>query len=80
MGDDCLDHVPTVDAEATIALRQLDARTATADPWPFSHDEVVFPVVAVRVPDRRYDNGDEFLHVLAAASPEVQEFRMHESS
>ena len=76
MGDGQLDHVPTVDGETAVALRQLDLRTATADPWPFSRDRVVFPVVAARVPDRRYSCGDEFLRMLAAATPEVYEFTM----
>lgn len=76
MGDDQIDHVPTTAGETTVTLRQIGPRSATADPWPFDRAEVSFPVVAVRVPDRRYDGGEEFLRVLAGATPEVQEFTM----
>lgn len=76
MGDGSLDHVPTAEGEATVALRQIGPRSATADPWPFDRGAVAFPVVAVRVPDRRYDDGEEFLEVLAGTEPEVQEFTM----
>jgi hypothetical protein len=74
MRDQSLDHVPTTDGETTIALHKIGERTATIDPWPFHADEVVLPVIAVRVPDRPYESGDEFLHVAAAATPEVQNF------
>jgi Protein of unknown function (DUF3891) len=76
LGDGYLDHVPTADGEATVGLRQIGPRSATADPWPFDRDAVAFPVVTVRVPDRHYDDGEEFLHVLANTEPEVQEFTM----
>jgi hypothetical protein len=76
MQDRTLEHVPTCEGETSIALRRLDACRATADPWPFDRPEVNFPVVAIRVPDRRYESGDEFLQVLAAAVPEMQEYVM----
>lgn len=74
LGERQLSHVPTVDGETTIVLRQTGPRTAGADPWPFDRAEVVLPVVAARVPDRRYESGEEFARTLANATPEVQEF------
>ncbi len=74
MRDQALDHVPTNNGETTIAVRRIGERTATVEPWPFRADEAVFPVVAVRVPDRPYSSGDEFLRVLTTATPELQQF------
>jgi hypothetical protein len=74
MGERTIDHVPSTDGETTIRLRQVGPRAAIAQPWPFGRDEVACPVAAVRVPDRRYESGDEFLRVLARATPEIQEF------
>ncbi|MBA3945415.1 MAG: DUF3891 family protein [Herpetosiphonaceae bacterium] len=74
MRDQVLDHVPASDGETTIAVRNIGERTATVDPWPFQEDEATFPVLAVRVPDRPYSSGDEFLQVLATATPELQQF------
>jgi hypothetical protein len=76
MQERTLDHAPTGDGEASLALHQIDVRAATADPWPFGRDSVSFPVVVARVPDRPYASGDEFRSVLATAAPEVQEFTM----
>ena len=45
-------------------------------PWAGFFPCVACPVVAVRVPDRRYESEDEFLRVLAAATPEIQEFTL----
>jgi hypothetical protein len=76
LGEGTLDHVPATGGEVTIALRQVGPRTALADPWPFDRDRVSFPVVAVRIPDRRYQDGEELLRALASAEPEVQEYTM----
>lgn len=77
MGEDQLGHVPDVDGEATVALRQTGPREATADPWPFDRDSVAFPVVVARVPDRHYESDEEFLRVLAGAPHEVWDYNMH---
>ena len=69
-------HVPTVDGETTSAVRRIGPALATAEPWPFDRDEVTFPVVATRVPDRRYETGAEFLRVLVAAGTEIQDCAM----
>ena len=60
MGERVIDRAPSVDGEATIALRQVGPREATADPWPFDRLAVDFPVVVARVPDRRYACGRPF--------------------
>ncbi len=76
MGEGTLDHVPTRSGEVSVSLRQTGAFGASAKPWPFDRSSVVFPVVAVRVPDRAYADGDDFLATLVGARPEVQEFRL----
>jgi hypothetical protein len=76
MADRALDHVPTATGEATIALRRLGERLATATPWPFSHDTVSLPVVTTRVPDRPYAGTEDFLRTWVAAAPEVCVYTM----
>jgi hypothetical protein len=71
MGEGALDHVPAVDGEVTVTLRQTGSREAVAEPWPFDASTVGFPVVATRVPDRRYANGDDFLATLLSAPSEI---------
>jgi hypothetical protein len=39
------------------------------DPYPFTDDVVTFPIAAARVPDRTYRDPEDFLAVLAAATP-----------
>jgi hypothetical protein len=76
LGEGGLDHVPTGEGETSIALRQVGEKAATADPWPFDRSVVALPVVVVRVPDRAYNDGRDFLAMLVAARPEVEEFTL----
>jgi hypothetical protein len=76
MGEWLLDHVPSIHGETPIALQQMGEYDAVADPWPFSHDRAIFPVVVSRVPDRVYETGGDFLHELVHAPPEVWEFTL----
>jgi hypothetical protein len=77
MGERAVEHVPAVDGETTVHLRQTGPRAASAEPWPFDRDEVAFPVMAVRIPDRRYESDDAFLQTFATAAPQIQEFTLH---
>ncbi len=79
MQDTTLDRVPIADGQTSIALRKIADRVGTATPWPFNRDEVTFPVVASRVPDRAYASGDDFLRTLAAARPELLEYTLRRS-
>ena len=79
MGEWYLDHVPAADGETTVALRAIGAREATAEPWPFDRPMVTFPVVEVRVSDRRYDSAVAFEHILNAARPMVQDYTLRSS-
>ena len=77
MGERQIEHVPTTEGETTVQLHQTGPRVATADPWPFDRPEVAFPVMSVRVPDRRYESDDAFLRTLVAATPEIEKFTLH---
>lgn len=76
MGERAIDRAPDADGEATITLRQVGPREATADPWPFDRPVVACPVVVARVPDRRYASGDEFLRVLVDAPHDVWDYTL----
>ncbi|MCA1599571.1 MAG: DUF3891 family protein, partial [Chloroflexi bacterium] len=76
MGERAIDRAPGADGEATITLRQVGPREATADPWPFDRPVVACPVVVARVPDRRYASGEEFLRVLVDAPHDVWDYTL----
>ncbi len=76
MGERAIDRAPDANGEATITLRQVGPREATADPWPFDRPVVACPVVVARVPDRRYASGDEFLRALADAPHDVWDYTL----
>ncbi|MGH2410612.1 MAG: DUF3891 family protein [Chloroflexota bacterium] len=76
LGEGEIDHIPENDGESTIFFRQTGARSAIAEPWPFDGAAVTFPVVVARVPDRRYENGAEFLATLVHASHEVWDYTL----
>lgn len=64
-----LDQVPrrVGDAGIDIAVEPDGDRFALLRPFPFPGEEVVFPVEARSLPDRRYDNSDELRACLSAA-------------
>ncbi|HXT35072.1 MAG TPA: DUF3891 family protein [Chloroflexota bacterium] len=76
LGEGEIDHIPENDGETTVVLRQTGPRSAIAAPWPFDRTEVTFPVVVARVPDRRYDDGAEFLATLVHAQHEVWDYSL----
>ncbi|HVC80648.1 MAG TPA: DUF3891 family protein [Chloroflexota bacterium] len=76
LGEGEIDHIPENDGETTLVLRQTGQRSAIATPWPFGLPEVTFPVVVARVPDRRYEDGMEFLSTLVHAQHEVWDYSL----
>ncbi len=71
-----IDHIPTIDGETTIAVRQIDEHEATADPWPFDRGHVHVPVVVTKLADKRYHDDEQFLATLLAAKPEVWDYSL----
>jgi hypothetical protein len=53
--------------EARLALRPLDAQTVAVSPYPFDTDPLIVGVRASLVPDRAYDNDEDFRAAFAAA-------------
>jgi hypothetical protein len=76
LGDGEIDHIPGNEGQTTVLLRQTGPRSAVADPWPFDRAKVIFPVVVARVPDRRYEDGAEFLETLVHAPHEVWDYSL----
>ncbi|HVC25440.1 MAG TPA: DUF3891 family protein [Acidimicrobiales bacterium] len=69
--------VPAAGGDAALRCIATGRFSMRLDPYPMSESAVVLPLVARRVPDRRYRAPEEFLSALGAAATEVIECRVH---
>jgi Protein of unknown function (DUF3891) len=53
----------------SLACRTHATMALTLDPYPFATDQAVFPVAARMLPDRTYDNPEDFMTALVTAEP-----------
>jgi hypothetical protein len=58
-------------ATGTLAVKHAGELAVELDPYPFDTDQLVFPMAARLLPDRRYANPEDWLAEMAK-TPEIQ--------